>query len=401
MNHHFQYFTENIYSQLLIANIDIINPKLVIDLGIGDGALTKAAIEKWGDAHFFAIDVDKEKCDSMKHYSDKISIIQENGLIPDLNEKIQISVNSVDVAICNPPYHQIANNENLFELFKASSLYSCCELKRISSDIIFLAHNLSLLKDKGYLGIILPDGILTRKDYALLRKDIITNHTLKHVIQLPDGVFKKTEARTHILILTKGKSKYESVMLSIVDENGNYTQQLNIPKNHLIDRMDFSYQNWKLHHNYEPCANSIYDIQITRGSFSYKELQTLFCEYFHSTHFKDQTNHSFADHAYTQTNKVIAEQGDILMCRVGKRCVGKTSIIERGNIILSDCVYRIRVPQMYQRLVWQYFNSTKGKEWIQIAAHGVCSRVISKCDLYSHINYIIKEYNKMVISKQL
>lgn len=87
MNQYSQYFTNNIYSKLLIDNIDISEPKLVLDLGIGDGALTKAAILKWANAKFLAIDVDKEKCNSMKHFSNKIKIIQQDGLAPDLKQK--------------------------------------------------------------------------------------------------------------------------------------------------------------------------------------------------------------------------------------------------------------------------------------------------------------------------
>ena len=393
MNQYSQYFTNNIYSKLLIDNIDISEPKLVLDLGIGDGALTKAAILKWANAKVLAIDVDKEKCNSMKHFSNKIKIIQQDGLAPDLKQKIHINVDSVDVAICNPPYQQINNNETLFELFNTSSLYSCCNLKRISSDIIFLAHNLSLLRQGGYLGIILPDGILTRKDFTSLRKDLIENHTIKHIIQLPDGIFEKTEARTHIIILCKGKSHYKTIPISLADRDGKYVRQLEIPKEKLIDRMDFTFHLWKQEHPLHETAEISIDIQISRGSYSHKELRNLYSEYFHSTHFKNAIRHSFISHNY-ENNKIIAQKGDILMIRVGKRCAGKTTIVTRGNIIISDCIYRIRVDKKYQLLIWKHFNSPEGKKWLQIISHGVCSKVISKVDLLLYIQQLIISYTK-------
>ncbi len=393
MKQYSQYFTNNIYSKLLIQCIEISNPKLILDLGIGDGALTKIAIKRWNSAKILAVDLDKEKCDLMKNLSDRVTIIQEDALIPNLKKRIKINIGSVDVAICNPPYQQTPNNEKLFSVFRSSFLPSCCKLKRISSDIIFLAHNLSLLKPNGYLGIILPDGVLTRKDFTNLRKDIISNHTVKHIIQLPEGVFDRTEACTHILILTKGRSDYQNVTLSLVDSKGNYTHQIQVQKNNLIDRMDFTFHLWKQEHKEYIIPDNIEGIEVCRGSYSHKELKQLHNNYFHSTDFKGQNKHSFSFHDYElDKNKIIATRGDILMCRVGKRCVGKISIVEEGNIILSDCVYRIRVHEPYQKIVWRILNSKEGQEWIKVASHGVCSKVISKCDLVEYIKYIIKKY---------
>ena len=53
-----RYYTDNNFSDLLVDEINLLNPNLIIDLGIGDGALTTAAYKKWQRATFIASDID-------------------------------------------------------------------------------------------------------------------------------------------------------------------------------------------------------------------------------------------------------------------------------------------------------------------------------------------------------
>ena len=76
-----------------------------------------------------------------------------------------------------------------------------------------------------------------------------------------------------------------------------------------------------------------------------------------------------------------AREGDILLARVGKRCIGKVAIIESGRINISDCVYRIRPPEGMAEYLLDSFLSDKGQRWFEAHAHGVCAKVISKRDL--------------------
>ena len=381
MIEHCQYYTKNIYSKLLVDKIDVESPNIVLDMGVGDGSLTMAAFNKWSNAQYIALDIDEKNCEAIRNFSPKIKIILEDGLSPRFNEKLKIKVGSVDVAICNPPYHKIKVEKSQEIIFKNAYLDSCISNHNITSDIIFLANNLSLLKENGSLGIILPDGLLTRADLRSLRADLVNNHTLKYIIQLPDRIFNKTEARTHILILTKGKSQYSTVSLLKADFNGNCIDRIEIQKYSLIERMDFDFQKWNLSHKRDGITLSDINVEISRGSFSHKELKNFDIRYFHTTNFNNNKFLSNEKQDYQWSNKIIAEEGDILMARVGKRCVGKLAIVKKGNILISDCVYRIRVPEIYRKIVWNLFNSSFGEEWINVYSHGVCAQVISKKDL--------------------
>jgi len=376
-----QYYTNNIYSQLLVEKIDIESPGLILDMGVGDGSLTKAAIRRWSEANYIAIDLDQRNCDAMQGFSSRLRIIREDGLKPNLNESLKIKVGSVDVAICNPPYQKIKAHKSQEIIFTRANLNSCINNKNITSDIVFLANNLSLLKENGYLGIILPDGLLTRADLQNLRADLLYNHTLKYIIQLPDKIFNKTEARTHIIILSKGKSQYSKVTLLLANSRGEYTDQIEIQKEYLVERMDFNFHKWKLLNKIKGITFGDIKVEITRGSFTHKELKEMDIEYFHTIHFNNNIFLNFNKRENNWKNKIFAESGDILMARVGKRCAGKLAIIEHGSSILSDCVYRIRVPELYRKIAWDLLNSNFGRDWIKVHSHGVCAQVISKKDL--------------------
>lgn len=80
------------------------------------------------------------------------------------------------------------------------------------------------------------------------------------------------------------------------------------------------------------------------------------------------------------SNLSLAGPGDILISRVGKRCIGKVVMVKRGYIPFSDCIYRLEVPEYIDKS----FNSLitkRGQSWLQAYAHGVCAKVISKADL--------------------
>ena len=78
---------------------------------------------------------------------------------------------------------------------------------------------------------------------------------------------------------------------------------------------------------------------------------------------------------------IFAEPGDILIARVGKRCIGKVTMVNSGKRVISDCVYRLRAPKKYRYRMFSYLISVKGQQWLRVVAHGVCAQVISKRDL--------------------
>ena len=355
----------------------------VVDLGFGDGSLSRAVNSLFPKAYFYMVDIDNSMCDNIEQFSNNMDIVNADVTSDSFaNETIALS-GHFDYSICNPPYEQIIRSNAHRQLLLQNRFVKTANMKRLSMAVIFLVYNLMFLKESGKLSILLPDGILTRKDYQPVREDIVENYHIEQIIQVSDNSFEQTEARTHIVILTKESINSNSVRIGLSDSDGKIIDEIFVAPECLINRMDYAYHKWgKGIIDDFPIVNHS-TIEIKRGHHSFKELrENGNLPYFHSVDFKDQVSLSFDDNEYdSYQNPVVASKGDILMCRVGKRCVGKIAYVAQGNIVVSDCIYRIRVSEENRIRLLHFFNSSEGKEWIKIMSHGVCSKVISKIDL--------------------
>lgn len=381
-----KYYTQEKISELLINKLSSKEPKRILELGIGDGSLSLAAFKRWSRADYFGVDIDNDSILNIKHNFPYIEISNYNSLEHNIPVKINIKNSSIDIAICNPPYlkHKIVDEDKL--LFEQVKLSSCSLNKQITTDVVFLARNLMFLKDGRELGIILPDSILTNHYFLGLRRDLLSNHNVKSIIQLPDKVFKKTEARTHILIIEKnGKSK-SLIEVSKANFDGEITHSIFVDKNKLVQRMDFDFHYWEKKQN-RAVGNilTLNDIivSLTRGNKTKKYLQNLNIPYFHTTSFTShglyfESNSTIDDFP---SNLSLAGPGDILIARVGKRSIGNVVMVKKGFIPISDCIYRIRVIDSYKAKTFETLISKRGQSWLQAYAHGVCARLISKSDL--------------------
>ncbi len=384
-----RYYTEPAFSDLLVNNIFASNPSTILELGAGGGGLLRSAHKKWEQASLIAADIDKKSISKISRELPFVKIHHLDSLHPNLSSELKIKVGSIDVAICNPPYLKIPKDEKYNSLFELSKLDDCKELRMITSDIVFLAQNLSLIKEKGELGIILPDSLLTGYDFLNLRKSIIENHSISSVIELPEKIFAKTEALTHILILRKGEETNAEVSLCKADFRGNCTDQISIKSDSLIERMDFKFHKYRKKTKPKNLNKSVKlsDLNpvIKRGKFSHAELKSKDLPYIHTTTLVDKKpNLRFTSKLSKDfPGNVKTQSGDILLARVGRGCIGKVSMVKSGAVLISDCIYKIRVPQEYRTMVFEALASKRGEEWLKAMGHGVCAKVISKKDLES------------------
>lgn len=391
---HSQFFTQQLIASALVDMVPTKGVNKILDLGIGDGALSIAALDRFSNAKVDAIDIDSDICVKYQNkLSNKINVYLGDVLCAEDLSVLQQGV--YDLAVCNPPYGTIKKTEGFNTLFTQIGFDGCVELKSISKDLIFLCHCLNYVRTGGWVAIILPDGILSRKDYKLFRKCLLTNHCVERIVQMPEKAFSSTEATTHILIVEKEGIPKDKIPVSVMNFDGTITSECLVDRENLIERMDYSFCIWSKN-SLLKSSNITIPIEIKRGSFSYCDLKKMKSPYLHSTDFKDGQVISFTNFDYNTTSKVIAHPGDIIMCRVGKRCVGKVAMIADGTILLSDCLYRISVPKKYQSLLFDRLCSHVTKEWISAVAHGVCSRVISKLDLSNYITSILNDIDVSV-----
>ena len=86
----------------------------------------------------------------------------------------------------------------------------------------------------------------------------------------------------------------------------------------------------------------------------------------------------------------IATPGDILIARVGRRCIGRVASVETGQAIVSDCIIVISPKNKFNsEAIWNIVSSSDFKKYLVSAAFGVGAKYIT----YKIImDYLTREY---------
>lgn len=381
-----QYYTGDKISNLLVSRILIKKPERIVELGIGNGSLVKAAQRRWSSSKIIGGDIDKNNVENLRTEFPNLDIFLINGLSSKLNSDLKVKYGTIDVGICNPPYLTIKKNIDVRTIIEECKLGKIEDYKIVTSDLVFLAQYLRLLREGGELAIILPDGLITSHQFRHFRRELASNYLIKGVIELPEKVFKKTEAKTHILVIRKCRKLKYNVKLYKANREGEITDKIIVDKNDLEYRMDYTYHYWKKYNNIQGQSLTQLGTEIIRGSFSKKALDEKKSNFIHTSDLDRQFKR-----IKFKPNKVIARkyrcaiEGDIVIPRVGKRCLNRVLFVEKGAILLTDCLYILRAPKVFQKSIIDALNSPYGRDWVNAHSHGVCAKVISKKDLMNFI----------------
>jgi hypothetical protein len=120
---------------------------------------------------------------------------------------------------------------------------------------------------------------------------------------------------------------------------------------------------------------------IARGSRSQKDFDSLGLSAFHTTDFHDTENGIILLGAHQGYKS--AKPGDILIPRVGSRCLAKQARVVGGEGLFTDCIYRLTVNQRASSRVWKTLSSSFGTEWRLANAGGSCAKYITVPTLLS------------------
>ncbi|GAA4800389.1 putative type I restriction enzymeP M protein [Corynebacterium canis] len=107
-----------------------------------------------------------------------------------------------DVILANPPFAGSLDEERVDPAIRKIATTK-------STELLFLARFLILLKVGGRAAVIVPEGVLfgSTKAHKALRKELVENQKLDAVIKLPSGVFKPySGVSTAVLCFTKTNS---------------------------------------------------------------------------------------------------------------------------------------------------------------------------------------------------
>jgi type I restriction enzyme M protein len=380
-----RYYTDALIGSHLITAMESIDPCKVIDLGAGAGILTEEGSKVWKSSSFFTVDIDaRAQCASFsKTHGNSFKHFEIDALDLELSTKLGLKWSGVDAAICNPPYLIPKWKAHFNYILEDAGLRQYVARDGdISADILFLAQNLRMLKSGGKLGLIIPDSIITGEKYSSFRKALIKQHCIEKIIELPRRAFKRTDAKAHILVLSKDVGAADRVAVSALKPDGDLEENIYIPTEHFIKRVDYSYLK-EIEGN--TGKRKIEDVShaLFRGTVSSAERKSSDIPVFHTTDFKETLRHvpgrfHISSRRRQKTIGRFAEAGDILIARVGRNLSTKICMVKHGGFVaISDCILVIRVDGDARDQLFDFLSSDKGRTQIKARAQGVGAQFIT------------------------
>ncbi|MCK9697102.1 N-6 DNA methylase [Pseudomonas syringae] len=387
-----RYYTAQGVAGLLIQSMAIQAPQTVIELGVGDGALLREASQHWGSAKFITVDIDEcAKANLPPNISSEL-IQHHTGDALDfaLDKKLGIDFGSVDSAVCNPPYVLPRWRKHFGDILEEAGLQSILpRFGCIPAEVLFIAQNLRLLKNGGKLGLILPDGIIAGEKFSALRDALTTTHRIERVIELPRRIFQNTDAKAHIMVLSKNIVPDETIKIQKLDTCGVLSKIIELPLEQASTRLDYSYLSAVRAKSTKTTFNIREVVKLLRrGTFSSAERKTSDLTILHTTDFTTERltvprRFTTSKSILAKGNFVYAQKGDILIGRVGRNLNQKIWRVTTGFVLISDCVLMLRIDPIYADSVFEFLTSTDGRECLAGISHGVGASFITTDALLS------------------
>jgi len=403
-DHWGRYYTSPVISQSLIDSIELHQPALILELGSGSASLCTAAATRWQDAKLVTVDVDQQAPDRLNaaHVGRHVrhSHFVHDVLDEALSDRIGLQLDSVDVAVCNPPYIRPRWRADFGKILEGAGLSdTLTSLHDAGADLLFLAQNLRLLRRNGKLGVILPDGLVTAEKFCRVRRTLLRQHLVEQVVQLPRRAFKGTEAQTYLVVLSKMGGETGLVMLRQMDPDGQLSDPIQVPQDVAEKRLDYEY-----HAQAQPSRRAgdghmkiaVRDAltDLMRGTVCSSEITDFRMPVFHLGDFAAPSH----EHAVRVVPKHfalsgrnvqraaaqarLALPGDILLARVGRGLQDRLALVVHGPCVISDCVFALRATDEHRERLYRFFESDLGRSALASSAHGVAARFLSKANLF-------------------
>ncbi|MHA1299030.1 MAG: N-6 DNA methylase [Candidatus Helarchaeota archaeon] len=214
-----EFFTPYPIIKLILNIIQPSKEERIIDPACGSGGFlveTIKTIENFPDDHIYGVDVNSDlikvaKMQLILNNASYKNIITSNSLLD-----LSFGEKNFDILMTNPPFGSKGkiNDKNILKRFELGHKW----IKKLENwvktenlllkqapEVLFIERCLQLLKARGRMAIVLPDGILENPTQGYIRKFIKNNSKLLAIINLPKETFIPygTGIGASILILQK------------------------------------------------------------------------------------------------------------------------------------------------------------------------------------------------------
>ncbi|EOD5329048.1 N-6 DNA methylase [Vibrio parahaemolyticus] len=374
--HFAQYYTPKVVADILAFRAytaSSLTVESVLELAAGDGQLLASLLSISPSSKATAIDIDPENIDMLKSKRPFLEAIHSDAM----TDNIFGDDRCFEMGLANPPFLAgVTIDEYKRKLLIEYLKMECSIGDKVRSEYVFVCQYLRFLKEDGILSIILPATIISGSRCESFRKAILHCYKIVEIYQVVDCGFNDTEAETFVLTLKKTPPNESDISLKKISPKGEVLSDIKIKRSSLVHRMDPNY----FSKSDIQKKKKLGDIAtITRGNITHKELRENFPAYIHTTNF---TDFSITLPTRKTHNKHTLVKGDVIMCRVGKRIVGKTREFLGEEVVFSDCIYRLRFNKVSDKKRFLNFAATKrGENELRRLSKGVCSRYITISEL--------------------
>lgn len=352
-----------------------------LELGAGNGRIAQACLDQSNPSSYIGVELD-ERLLRGSPIDTRASFLQGDVLSPTALSTL-LGDQLFTRTIGNPPYGMQALDlecqRRIAEL--------CPGIPQIADwvqiDLYFMLESLTRLKRPGEAAFIVGAPIAEDSRLQAFRQALMLAASEVECFELPVDVFdKKAEVQSFLLVARFGVSALKSVRLGrMVGADLEVVAERYVSPELAIERLDLAFhefQDLSASLRSKPGFRSLEELGATviRGSLTRAQFDALGIRCFHTSDFPHESAEvrfgQGRDHGF-QT----AAANDILLPRVGTRCMDRHALVVKGQRHYTEAVYRLRVPARHHQKVTDWVLSDAGATWRQAAAKGSCAKHIT------------------------
>lgn len=329
-----KFYTPHKIADILIKQIEGGSFEKVIDICCGSCNLLFAAKKRWKQLQMTGVDVIKNTNPDVEFYCDdgRNFALKSKRLYP--------------LVLANPPFAYLKKKHEFPSLYY-EWLGNYCS-SRLEIEMLFA--NLHLLSDNGVLMIIMPSTFVESQTNRKIRKLLAKSLYIQKIVSLPLETFKKSNIKSYALFIKKLKPKrtvtrFYSIKLKL--------NEYSISKSEIIPQEFIRNGKWDTLEEIIPSIK----LDIKRGNISSNMFSIKGYSVLHTA--KKQANWvpTVRSTSFIPENAVYAEEGDIIVSRIGKS-VGEWSIHYGERAAISDCLFCIKDNEstIYSNIIESKYN---------------------------------------------
>jgi hypothetical protein len=381
-----QVFTPKHIAKLLVNSLpaDQRRVRQIVDLGAGEGILTTSALTRFKHAKALLVEVDRRYAKSLQRLTKSGKFSIQVAQADALSSAWEIPASS-DLILSNPPYGAIAVTPEIQRVLEHSGLDVPVNGGWVRGDAAFTARAWDISGHGSRLGLIVASPIIRDAACRKLRTKLVSELSGLCVTQLDERTFQNAEVRAFLMTGQRASNRRRNVLLRKALADGTIIDEMAVSHSAAILNLDIDFHRSlaRLGLNIDDIAETLGSIgaSIARGSRSQTDFASLGLSAFHTTDFQDIENEVVLLGA--RKGYKSAKLGDILIPRVGSRCLAKQARVVGGEGLFTDCIYRLTVNRRAFSRVWKTLTSSFGTEWRLANAGGNCAKYITVPTLLS------------------